>query len=239
MGEGIFLMHSGGVLASIEITQNPTKMKYSTREGSNFDTKGMIVTAVYANGVRKAITGYSYSPTHWNRTGTNKTVTISYSENGGDIKTATLSGIEVIPATLHYDFTPVSGYAKKIGPVVLQTETFSIDEDYQTSSEFKVWWKLTQSREEDNGKKIVYNAKDNYRTYLVKNSSSDIEVGNSPYSGWGAEEQAEYWNGTTADGTKYPKKIGKVTSASLKFVNTASTNIYLTLEGAILITTAL
>ena len=240
MGSAFLINHAGMVLKSIAITHAPTKTKYSNRSGSNFNTAGMEVTATYMNGIKKVITGYTYSPTNWanvsdSNVGT-KNVTISYTE-GGITKTATQQ-ITLIKATEKHTFTAVSGYVKKVGPVILQTNTVNIGADYQNHSEFKVYWKLTQSRQEDDRELIVYNDTNNYRTYLVTNSSTDTLVGNSPYPNWGATERAMYVYGRAADKEVYPTGLGKVTKASLKFTNTASTDIYLTLEGAILITTA-
>lgn len=73
------------VLASIEISNPPTKTAY--KYGEVFSPAGMAVTARYTDGQSRTVTGYTYSPT-----GTLKlsdtTITVSYTE--GDVtKTAT------------------------------------------------------------------------------------------------------------------------------------------------------
>ena len=47
-------------VTSIEITTPPTKTSYT--EGETFSPNGMIVSAVYESGIKKATTDYSYSP---------------------------------------------------------------------------------------------------------------------------------------------------------------------------------
>uniref|UniRef100_A0AAU8B8V3 Ig-like domain protein n=1 Tax=Dulem virus 34 TaxID=3145752 RepID=A0AAU8B8V3_9CAUD len=71
-------------LSSIKVTTAPTKTEYFT--GDAFSTAGMVVTATYADGSTKAVTGYTYSPTTMAASTTS--VTISYTE-GGVTKTAT------------------------------------------------------------------------------------------------------------------------------------------------------
>lgn len=71
-------------LSSIAVTTAPTKTAYFT--GDTFSTSGMVVTATYADGSTKAVTGYTCSPTSM-AAGTTA-VTISYTE-GGVTKTCT------------------------------------------------------------------------------------------------------------------------------------------------------
>ena len=73
------------VLASIEITNPPTKTAY--KYGESFTPAGMVVTAYYTDGSSGAVTGYTYSPTGALAAG-NTTITVSYTE-GGVTKTTT------------------------------------------------------------------------------------------------------------------------------------------------------
>ena len=50
------LMAYGSAIERLEITQQPTKTTYA--EGETFDPAGMVVTAVYANGVSRDVTAY-------------------------------------------------------------------------------------------------------------------------------------------------------------------------------------
>ncbi len=47
-------------ITSVAVTQKPVKVKYYDRE--NFDPAGMTVTAIYSDGKREAVSGYTYSP---------------------------------------------------------------------------------------------------------------------------------------------------------------------------------
>ena len=68
------------VLSSIEITTPPTKTAY--KYGEIFDPTGMVVTAHYADGQSRTVTGYAFSPN--TALGmSNTTITISYTE--GDV----------------------------------------------------------------------------------------------------------------------------------------------------------
>ena len=62
-------------LRSIEITTLPDKLVYAP--GQTFDATGMAVTATYASGATRSVTGYSFSPTS---TLTDETteITVSY-----------------------------------------------------------------------------------------------------------------------------------------------------------------
>ena len=66
-------------LSSISITTPPSKTAY--KEGETFDKSGMVVTATYSDGSKKAVTGYSYSPTSALRT-SDTAVRVTYTENG-------------------------------------------------------------------------------------------------------------------------------------------------------------
>ena len=56
IGVQVKIEKSAGALESIQITTEPTKMKY--RVGSTFDPAGMVVTAYYANGTSSPVTDY-------------------------------------------------------------------------------------------------------------------------------------------------------------------------------------
>jgi len=47
-------------LNSILVAVPPDKVEY--RSGETFDPSGMAVEAVYSNGAKRAVTGYTYSP---------------------------------------------------------------------------------------------------------------------------------------------------------------------------------
>ena len=73
------------VLASIEISNPPTKTAY--KYGEVFSPAGMAVTARYTDGQSRTVTGYTYSPTGALKL-SDTTITVSYTE--GDVtKTAT------------------------------------------------------------------------------------------------------------------------------------------------------
>ena len=72
-------------LSSIAITTAPDKTTY--KAGETFDKAGMVVTATYSDGSKKAVTGYSYSPTAALKTSDTE-VEVTYTE-GGVTKKAT------------------------------------------------------------------------------------------------------------------------------------------------------
>ena len=78
------------VLASIEISNPPTKTAY--KYGEVFSPAGMAVTARYTDGQSRAATGYTYSPTGALAAG-NTTITVSYTE--GDVTKTTTQAIKV------------------------------------------------------------------------------------------------------------------------------------------------
>ena len=74
-------------LTGISVTTAPTKTAYT--EGETFDKSGMVITATYADGTTKTVTGYKTTPTATTPLTTDDTsVTISYTE-GGWTRTAT------------------------------------------------------------------------------------------------------------------------------------------------------
>lgn len=77
----VFNMTEGAAvkLVSISITNPPTKTTYTA--GESFDPAGMVVTAVYSNGVTATATGVSYSPSGALTDGTTS-VTVQYTEGG-------------------------------------------------------------------------------------------------------------------------------------------------------------
>ena len=78
------------VLASIEISNPPTKTAY--KYGEVFSPAGMAVTARYTDGQSRAATGYTYSPTGALKL-SDTTITVSYTE--GDVTKTTTQAIKV------------------------------------------------------------------------------------------------------------------------------------------------
>ena len=78
------------VLASIEISNPPTKTAYKYAEV--FSPAGMAVTARYTDGQSRAATGYTYSPTGALKL-SDTTITVSYTE--GDVTKTTTQAIKV------------------------------------------------------------------------------------------------------------------------------------------------
>ncbi|MDL2232410.1 bacterial Ig-like domain-containing protein [Ruminococcaceae bacterium OttesenSCG-928-L11] len=78
------------VLASIQVTKQPSKIQYSNNERLNLT--GLEITAIYSDNTTKVITGYTTNPAANSRlsgTGT-KTVTVTYREDGAT-KTTTFT----------------------------------------------------------------------------------------------------------------------------------------------------
>jgi len=90
-------------LTGITVTNVPTKTTYI--EGQNFDKTGMVVTAIYDNGLSEEITNYTIADGN-NLTLGKTSVTISYTENGVTktvvqvitVQAKTLTGITVTKA---------------------------------------------------------------------------------------------------------------------------------------------
>ena len=81
------------VLASIEISNPPTKTAY--KYGEVFSPAGMAVTARYTDGQSRTVTGYTYSPTGALKL-SETTITVSYTE--GDVTKTTTQAITVAKA---------------------------------------------------------------------------------------------------------------------------------------------
>ena len=81
------------VLASIEISNPPTKTAY--KYGEVFSPAGMAVTARYTDGQSRTVTGYTYSPTGALKL-SDTTITVSYTE--GDVTKTTTQAITVAKA---------------------------------------------------------------------------------------------------------------------------------------------
>jgi hypothetical protein len=62
-------------LASITVTQSPTKIAYYVKEA--FDPSGLVVKATYNDGTLRTVTGYSLNSPDMDTTGT-KTVTVTF-----------------------------------------------------------------------------------------------------------------------------------------------------------------
>ena len=86
------------VLASIEISNPPTKTAY--KYGESFTPAGMVVAAHYTDGQSRAVTGYTYSPTGALAAG-NTAITISYSEGGVTKTTTQAITVTTISTTLN------------------------------------------------------------------------------------------------------------------------------------------
>lgn len=81
------------VLASIEISNPPTKTAY--KYGEVFSPAGMAVTARYTDGQSRTVTGYTYSPTGALKL-SDTTIAVSYTE--GDVTKTTTQAITVAKA---------------------------------------------------------------------------------------------------------------------------------------------
>ena len=81
------------VLASIEISNPPTKTAY--KYGEVFSPAGMAVTARYTDGQSRTVTGYTYSPTGALKL-SDTTITVSYTE--GDVTKTPTQSITVAKA---------------------------------------------------------------------------------------------------------------------------------------------
>lgn len=67
------------VLSSIAVTSQPSKTRYCV--GESIDTSGLIISAVYSNGISRTVTGYKLSDFDSSSVGT-KSITVSYTDNG-------------------------------------------------------------------------------------------------------------------------------------------------------------
>ena len=76
---GVTVTETVKSLTSIAVSTGPKKTVYT--EGENFDRTGMVVTANYADGSAKAVTGYTVSPSGA-LTVNDASVTVTYTENG-------------------------------------------------------------------------------------------------------------------------------------------------------------
>ena len=88
------------VLASIEISNPPTKTAY--KYGEVFSPAGMAVTARYTDGQSRTVTGYTYSPTGALAMN-NTTITISYTE--GSVTKQTTQAITVAKVLASIEIT--------------------------------------------------------------------------------------------------------------------------------------
>ncbi len=84
---GFWYKRAHSAFTNIEVTTMPTKTTYNV--GENFNTSGMVVSAIYEAGLKEAVTGFTCSPQTLNAAG-NQTVTISYTKNG-TTKTTTIT----------------------------------------------------------------------------------------------------------------------------------------------------
>lgn len=80
-------------VTAIEVTSPPAKTSY--KKGEVFDPTGMVITAVYSNGTRKAVTEYSYSPNRILET-TDTEMTVTYT---GEDKAEGLKPV-IVPITV-------------------------------------------------------------------------------------------------------------------------------------------
>ncbi|MFG6352091.1 MAG: bacterial Ig-like domain-containing protein [Oscillospiraceae bacterium] len=94
--ERIRAIRSGVELESIQITTPPARTEYIAGEG--FDPAGMVVTAVYSNGARLDVTGYSVEPAGA-LTEDTESVTIRYTEGGRSAETAV--AVHVVYVTVY------------------------------------------------------------------------------------------------------------------------------------------
>lgn len=79
------------ILSTIEITTPPTKLNYY--ESELFDTTGMVVTAIMADGSTKTVTDYTYTPKIIS--GDTTEITIYYTEDG--VTKTCVQEIEITP----------------------------------------------------------------------------------------------------------------------------------------------
>lgn len=76
---GVTVTEAVKSLTSIAVSTGPKKTVYT--EGENFDRTGMVVTANYADGSAKVVTGYTVSPSGALKVN-DTSVTVTYTENG-------------------------------------------------------------------------------------------------------------------------------------------------------------
>ncbi|MBQ7895884.1 MAG: BspA family leucine-rich repeat surface protein, partial [Oscillospiraceae bacterium] len=119
-------------LSSVAVTRQPNKTEYTA--GENFDPTGMVVTAYYADGSSREITGYSIAGGS-NLSPNSTSVTVSYTENGVT-KTANVAVTvkSVIPKMGNF----ASWYKSSYGLENIQTVSF-MDSYTPTGAEDESW----------------------------------------------------------------------------------------------------
>ncbi|MDR3345282.1 MAG: Ig-like domain-containing protein [Oscillospiraceae bacterium] len=121
---------------AIAITTKPTKTAYI--EGETFSKTGMVVTATYNNGTKAAVTAYTFSPTAALKL-TDKTITVSYPENGVT-KTATLAiTIQAKPTAIKFGTASTTlGVGESYATAVTITPSGAVSARTYTSSNTKI-----------------------------------------------------------------------------------------------------
>lgn len=125
-------------LKNIEITRSPNKTTYQV--GDYFDTRGMIVTAIYYNGSRKEVTNYKVNDGNYLTLG-QRYVTITYTE-GGISKTATQN---------------ITVQSKELTSIEITSEPYNTI--YEEGEDFNVAGMIVTARYNDGSSKKVTNYK--------------------------------------------------------------------------------
>ncbi|MDR1409840.1 MAG: Ig-like domain-containing protein [Oscillospiraceae bacterium] len=84
----------------ITITTKPAKTAYI--EGESFSKAGMVVTAAFNNGTSAAVTNYTVSPANALKT-SDKTVTVSYTENGATKTAPVTITVQAKPTAIKFN----------------------------------------------------------------------------------------------------------------------------------------
>ncbi len=128
-------------LNSIEVTHAPSKTTYTV--GEYFDSTGMEITAKYSDNSTEVVTGYTVSPSVALAV-TNKSVTISYAENG-TTKTAT-QAITVNAATPSATVTAVKITPASAIMIQGKSKTFTATVSGTGSPSQSVTWSVSGNK---------------------------------------------------------------------------------------------
>lgn len=164
-------------LQSIAITAKPTKTTYKSYD--RLTNEGMVVTATYSDGTKKAVTGWTTNPADGAQVTTNgfKTVTVSYTEKGVT-KTATYD------IKVNNKNTSDGNNAPKSGPTLPESNLKSMLEDedvrevYATddvlvtvgATEHKLEYSLTK-----NGAKVTWKTMTDNRVVIADEGSYEFQ----------------------------------------------------------------
>ena len=189
---------------SIAITTMPTKTSYIITE--SIDLSGMVLTGTRSNGATVALTGYTYTPTTADVSGT-QSITISYVSDSGKTLTTSFN-------------VAVSDVENPLSSIAITTPATKLS--YTSGEAFNTTGMIITATFEDGSTSVVDNSKLTITPARLKTTDTSVEISYYYYGRTRTVTQS----GVTVTGSDIDAVLNNNTWAAIASVDTEGANYW-------------